>query len=431
MNIEINRAWPLNPNAAGQGAPHDTPLRNLQAGLQQTGAHPAAGADQTVWDETEQAMNRDGFAKPALVRDATLSGISAEFSLSGGKLYTGIAGSDGESDASLQLSGPTLTYANITMAEKNIYNAQMAVTAALRGEAYMYMWDDQVMTMRCVDDMTYREDPDKYYPHAEEVRAAFDGLIDEYVKKLREDQAGGALSEDEYNERQNRINEAYDRFAYKYGNYGLTDYYYMRANYGKDVFSAWEDSLNEIKTRYERGDFGSGEGVYEERVAAWGNAFDKWADAEAESLSHGPSRLASTALAPGFGEVPCRGEAELYWNDMRKLYENAKTHLLAGNTAEDLTDDVLNESLSLATAADRRFFYSDEYADMLRAVSDLANISSKDESEWENLYERFAGRIGSDTSIGNALKHILLEYFSIAAARLPAIFSGSLRPGSE
>jgi hypothetical protein len=52
-----------------------------------------------------------------------------------------------------------------------------------------------------------------------------------------------------------------------------------------------------------------------------------------ENMSHGPRRLTSIALAPTFGETPCMEETELLWKDMRKLYDNARMHLLAGNSA--------------------------------------------------------------------------------------------------
>jgi hypothetical protein len=75
---------------------------------------------------------------------------------------------------------------------------------------------------------------------------------------------------------------------------------------------------------------------------------------------------------------------------------------------------------------------------MLRDVDYLANTfegrgkgtktQSQYKKEWEDLYERFAKRVDSDTSLGNTLKHILLEYFSVAAVRLPAIFRGGFLP---
>jgi hypothetical protein len=400
--------------------------------LQQTGAAPIADADQIIWNEAEQLMRKDGFAKPALEKDATLSGISAEFSASAalGKTYTGIAESAGESGISPDLfAGSLLSLADV---DKDLYNARMAVTAALNGESYMYLRDTALGTVRLVDDMTYRKDPNRFYPNAEEIRSIFADSIDESIKRLREDCDNGAISDDEYKDRQNRINEAYDKFAYKYGNCGLTDYYCMQVNYGTDVFSAWGDSLNDIRARYERGDFGFGEGVYEERLAAWGAAFDEQADKEVKTFM--PAAVMSIA-APEFPGGTTE-ETGLYREDMRKLYENAKTHLLTGKAAKDLTDDILNAGLNLAAAADRRFFFSDEYAEMIADIhgqagigTDKSKTQSQDREEWENLYERLAMRVKSDSSLGETLRNMLLQYFDFAAVRLPQMFKGNFLSG--
>jgi hypothetical protein len=432
MKTDANLILPLQWDALQQSALHQSTLRKLQERLQQQNTAPIAGADQIIWGEAEQTMRKDGFAKLALEKDTTLSGISAEFSASValGKTYTGIAENAGESDISLDFyAGSLLT---LTDVDKDLYNAQMAVTAALNGESYMYLRDSAIGTIRCVDDMTYREDPNKFYPNAEEIRSIFADSIDESIKKLREDYDNGAISEDEYKDRQNKINEAYDKFAYKYGNYGLTNYYYMQVNYGTDVFSAWEDSLNDIKTRYERGDFGFGEGVYEERLAAWSAAFDEWADKEVKTFM--PTAVMGIAAREFSGGTT--GETELYREDMRKLYENAKAHLLAGNAAQDLTDDILNKGLSYATAADRRFFFSDEYAEMIADIHEQAGLGtnksktqSQDKEEWENLYERLAMQVKSDSSLSETLRNMLLRYFDFATVRLPQIFKGNFLSG--
>lgn len=432
MKIDINHALPLNANTVQQNALHQNILQKLQSRLPQANVVPIAGADQIIWDEAEQTMHKDGFAKLALEKDTTLSGISAEFSASAalGKTYTGIAESAVESDISLDLSvGSLLTFTDV---DKDLYNAQMAVTAALNGESYMYMWDSTLGKPRCVDDMTYREDPNKFYPNAEEIRSIFADSIDKSIKKLREDYDSGVISEDAYKDRQNKINEAYDKFAYKYGNYGLTDYYYMQVNYGTDVFSAWEDSLNDIKARHERGDFGFGEGIYEERLVAWSAAFDEWADKEVKTFM--PAAVMNIA-AREFPGGTTEGLA-LYREDMRKLYENAKAHLLAGNAAQDLTDDILNEGLAYATVADRRFFFSDEYAEMIADIHEQTGIGtnksktqSQDKKEWEDLYKRFAMRVESNTSLSETLKNMFLEYFDFAAVRLPQIFKGNFLSG--
>jgi hypothetical protein len=434
MKIDSNLVLPLNPNGLQQSTLHQSTLRKLQTGLRQpnaAGTDPY-GARKIVWNEAEQLMNKDGFAKLALEKDATLSGITAEFSAWAAR-YSMYEDATGNSEADMEREISVVSHLTEENADEyNIYKGILTNRCE-----YVYVWGQRPEPID-VNDMQrlFKEEPGRFYPHAEEIRATFAESMDEFIKKLREDYASGAIGEEAYKDRQSKINEAYDKFAHKYGNYGLTDYYYMKAHYETDVFSAWEASLNDIKLRYERGDFGFAKGVYEERVAAWSVAFDKWADKETANLSHNPTRLTSIALSPMFGGDPCQEETDHYWNDFKKLYTNAKAHLLAGGASRELTDDILNKDLTFAAAADRRFFFSDEFMDMDQAVDHLANTfegrnaktHSQYEREWGDLYEDFARRVKSDIPLGETLRNILLQYFDLAASRLPSIFRGGFLP---
>jgi hypothetical protein len=422
---------------------HPSTLQKLRNSLQHADAGAGAdpyGAGKIVWNEAEQVMNKDGFAKLALEKDTTLSGITAEFS-AWDVMYNMYADATGNSEADMEREISVVSH--LTEENADEYNVYIDILG--NRCMYAYMWEDPwtaptidggARSADIIGGTTRRDDPDKFYPYAEEIRTIFADSIDAFVKKLQEDYASGAISEEMYKDRQNKINEAYDKFAYIYGNYGQTDYYYMNAHYGTDVFSAWETSLNDIKARYERGDFGFEEGVYEERVAAWSAAFDKWADKETKSFSRSPAALTSIASAAMFGGDPYQKDLELYWEDTRKLYENAKNHLLAGKAAQDLTDDILNRGLAFASAGDRRFFYSDEYLEMIadvdrqsRTVKDRSKTQSQDKKEWDDLYERFARRVKSNTSLGETMRNILLQYFDLAATRLPQIYKGNFLPG--
>jgi hypothetical protein len=202
----------------------------------------------------------------------------------------------------------------------------------------------------------------------------------------------------------------------------------MRGVHGLDAFSAWETSLTDIKTRYERGDFGFGEGVYEERLAAWSAAFDKWADREVEYIrADGVMGIVVRDFVKARGSLD---ETERFFrDDLRKLYANAKAHLLAGNSAQSLTDDILNTGLTFASAGDRRFLFSDVLSEMHVAVfrqSHDINYNNKTQSqykeEWTDLYERFATRVKSEPTLSETLKNIFLEYVDFASVHLPQVF---------
>jgi hypothetical protein len=434
MKIDINHALPLNTNTVQQSAVHQSTVRKLQERLQQADAAPIAGSDQIIWDEAEQTMRKDGFAKLALEKDTTLSGISAEFSASAVRynMYMAATGNS-EADMEREISVVSaLTEENAD--EYNIYTDILWNRCGYNegfwdlNEPKYFLGAEEALAAR-------QNDPGSLYPRAAEVRTAFADSIDAFVKKLQEDYASGAIDKEEYLSRQDKINEAYDKGAYRYGNYGMTNMHYMQGVYGLDGFSAWEGSLNDIKARYERGDFGFGEGVYEERLAAWSAAFDKWADEEVKSMAriNGVMGIA----VRDFAETHATDDAErVFSEDMRKLYENAKAHLLAGNSAQSLTDDILNAGLSFASAGDRRFLFSDEHTEMHIAVfrqskttTDKSKTQSQDKEEWEDLYRRFAMRVESDTSLSETLKNIFLEYFGFAAVRLPQIFKGNFLSG--
>ncbi|MDR1135709.1 MAG: hypothetical protein LBL49_05975 [Clostridiales Family XIII bacterium] len=407
---------------------HQSTLQKLQKQLQQTGANTVVGADKIIWDETEQVMRKDGFEKLPLVKDSTLSGINAEFCVEAVReMYKDFTGKDLASDMYKGFfSFPFLA----TEESRNTYNIySMAIVNRCKN---IYQGEGLIPLDYLVNRTLYREEPAERFPHAEEIRTNFANSIDEFVKKLQEDRASGAISEETYKVRQNMINETYDKFAYEYGNFGMTDYYYMKVSRGTDVFSAWEDSLNDIKMRYERGDFGFEEGVYEKHLAAWSTAFDEWAVNDARAFNPTMLMGIATPYFPGEAEK----DAAVYRKDLLKLYENAKEHLLQGNTAYSLTDDILNKGLVFTNAADRRFFYSDQYNEILTELDrqlrsssyDRYKTQSQDKKEWEDLYERFALQIKSKVSLSETLRNALLQYFDFASIRLPQFFKGNFIP---
>jgi hypothetical protein len=436
MNIEVNQALPLNRNAFQQSSLNQNTLRKLR---EQSASNPCPipGAREIVWNEAENIMRKDGFEKLALVKDSTLSGIVAEYSPANAQriykeLCTDALGDDGASALE-----EFHTFCLLTDENKDAYNIYQQILFARCKAAYEWgdaYWENHKQYID-VGGMLHRENPGLFNINAEKIRTDFADTMDAFSKKLREDHESGAISEEEYQNRQKKLNEAYDLYAYDCGNRGMLDYYYVQAYYGTDVFSSWEGSLNDIKTRYERGDFGFEEGVYEERVAAWSAAFDAWAGGPSKPGSPPGSELVSLAEMVGNEPLGFEMETKLFREDMRKLYANAKAHLLSGGAASDLTDDILNEGLLIATAADRRFFRSKEYGEMKvaldrqsRSVINKEKTQSQDKKEWEELYAGFAKTVNS-LSMGETLRSMLLYYFEFAAARLPILYKGNFLPG--
>jgi hypothetical protein len=207
MKIEINQALPLNRDAFRQSALNQNTLRKLR---EQSDSKPCQipGANEIIWNEAEDVTRKDGFEKleSVLVKDSTLSGISAEYSSANAwRIYTELCtdalGDDGASALEEFHAFRLLTDENKDT--NNIY-----IDILFNRCEYVYLWGDAYWENHKayidVGGMLHRENPGLFNINADKIRADFADTMDAFAKKLREDHESGAISEEEYQNRQSK-----------------------------------------------------------------------------------------------------------------------------------------------------------------------------------------------------------------------------------
>jgi hypothetical protein len=262
------------------------------------------------------------------------------------------------------------------------------------------------------------DDNSIHFLNPEEVRNTFFGYYESYLNELNDMKANGKIDESEYHNRLQGLGKAYDRLLYRY------------AFQDAPTFEMFEMCLNDIKTRFSNGDFGKGPEVFEERLAAWNTAFDRMIAGTQEA-----ARLKIGGLAAGFyGEYFKDDQSRMtassqFLSDIETSLNNAREHLLAGGSADRITDDILNKGCLYTTEDDRRFLFSEEFKEMQKALDHTLTLYirtpinlEQDKKGIEDTCANLIERIKLNAKIGDTLKTTLIQRLSFAAEFLPMIF---------
>ena len=257
----------------------------------------------------------------------------------------------------------------------------------------------------------------------DEVRNTFFGYYEAYLNDLNEGRATGKYDEIEYQNRLQGLNKAYDNLLYRYA---FTD--------ARDSFHMFELCLNDIQTRFSNGDPGEGNEVYEERLAAWNKTFDSMIIGTQNYVSLRLGGMSYGQYEACYEDDPYRMiESSMLHSDIETMMNNAREHLLAGNPAFSITDDILNKNCKYMTADDFRFLMSKEFRDMEKELGDAITVycrtpfdREQDKKVIEDVCADLIERIKLNEKIGDTLKRALTIRLIFAAEVLPNRFKRTL-----
>ena len=252
-----------------------------------------------------------------------------------------------------------------------------------------------------------------------EVQNTFFSYYEYYLNELKDGRVSGRFDENDYQNRLQGLNKAYDNLLCRYA--------FRDAANGFHSYELW---LNDIKTRYSNGDFGEGDNVYEERLAAWNKSFAGMISSTQQYVRYRLGGLSKGLYEKYFGDNPSRMyESSLILSDIETMMNNVREYILSGGSAAYIPDEIFNKGCKYATVDDFNYLMSKELWDMERELRKAYNLYvstpfdlEPDKKVIEDTCANLIERIKLNEKIGDTLKKALIQRLSFVSEYFPILF---------